>query len=58
MAWAEEEELREQEALAQEPTDTDTLSEDDKAWMEDQLEQAKAIYGEDFGEDIVEDFDG
>lgn len=58
MAWAEEEERREQESLTQGKPDTEILSEDDKTWMEEQLKQAKTIYGDDFGEDIVEDFDG
>ena len=27
------------------------------AWMEEQMEAAKAIYGDNFGEDISEDFE-
>ena len=31
-------------------------SHEDKAWMDDQIRSGKEIYGEDFGEDINEDF--
>lgn len=58
MAWAEEEERKELESQAQSDPDSSVLSDEDKAWMEDQLKQAKAVYGDDFGEDIVEDFNG
>jgi len=53
MAWAEEEERREMEELAKKQSP----SSDDQAWMQEQVAQAKSIYGDDFGEDIVEDFD-
>jgi len=31
-------------------------NEQDRAWMDEQLKQGKELYGEDFGEDIDEDF--
>lgn len=30
---------------------------DNIEWMEKQMEEAKAIYGDDFGQDISEDFE-
>jgi septin family protein len=52
-AWAAAEEEKElAEAAKQE------ISDDDKAWMEEQIRQAKAAYGEDFGENLEVDFSG
>ncbi len=69
--WAEEEERKELEALrkqneeiakkAEESSIDPTTDPDNVAWMEDvlkkELEAAKEQFGEDFGEDIVEDFE-
>lgn len=64
MDWAEQEEKRELEALkAQAATEESKPVEDptkdpaNVAWMEEQLMQAKAMYGESFGEDIEESFE-
>lgn len=67
MDWAEREEKRELEqllakkkqaeeevALAEDPMSDP----DNKAWVEKQLAEAKTVYGQDFGEDIEEEFDG
>lgn len=69
--WAEEEERKELEALrkqqeeiaqkAEETSIDPTTEPDNVTWMEEvlrkEMEAAKAEYGEDFGEDIVEDFE-
>ena len=61
--WAEEEERRELEAMKKDAASTDTSKLDptkdpaNLAWMEDQLQKAKQLYGEDFGEDIEESFE-
>lgn len=49
LAWAEAEEEKEKNSKA-------GLSESDKEWMEAEIAKAKDLYGEDFGEDISEDF--
>lgn len=64
--WAELEEKRELEAMKaqaagipQAPSQPSTDPAKDPAniaWMEEQMRKAKAIYGENFGEDIDEDF--
>lgn len=54
LAWAEEEEKKEAEAGSEEGQPN--LTEEDKAWMEQQMAAARAELGEDFGEDISEDF--
>jgi hypothetical protein len=66
--WAEQmemQELKEMEAKASsvagntvkdEPTDP-TKDPDNVTWMEDQLQQAKQLYGDSFGENISENFD-
>ena len=54
MAWAQEEERKEREAEEQA---AGNLS-NDEAWMQEQIQRAKSVYGDDFGEDIVEDFNG
>lgn len=46
LAWAEAEEAKENVSI----------SDADKEWMNKQLEEAKQLYGEDFGESISEDF--
>lgn len=62
--WAEQEEKKELEALKAEAekskkVDPDpTKDPDNMAWMEEQIQKAKQIYGEDFGDDIDEDFNG
>lgn len=65
--WAEQEEQRELEELrkAQEKAaEIANPAEDpaNKAWMQEvmdkEIQNAKEIYGDDFGEDINEDFDG
>lgn len=65
--WAEQMEMQELEAEkaekakesanAAEPVDP-TQSPNNVAWMEDQLKQAKEQYGDSFGENINENFDG
>lgn len=66
--WAEQQELQElkemeakasstDHAVKDEPTDP-VKDPDNVAWMEDQLQQAKQLYGDSFGEDISENFDG
>lgn len=55
LAWAEAEEKK--EALAASESDPEWKpTEQDKAWMEEQMRQGKELYGEEFGEDISEDF--
>lgn len=55
LAWAEAEEKK--EALAANGSDLEWQpTEQDKAWMEEQVRQGKALHGEEFGEDISEDF--
>jgi len=58
--WAEEEERKELEALKKEAGNKQeidpTKDPDNVAWMEKQLQQGKAIFGESFGEDIEESF--
>jgi hypothetical protein len=60
--WAEQMELQElkdmQDKIAPvEPIDP-TQSPENVAWMEEQLQQAKQLYGDSFGENINENFDG
>lgn len=62
--WAEIEEKKELEALkskaaAQEKKPDQDPTKDPKnvAWMEEQLQQGKKIFGESFGENIEEGFD-
>jgi hypothetical protein len=57
LAWAEAEEKREAEIAAKSQSAQWQPNEQDKAWMEEQLRQAKEVYGDDFGEDISEDFE-
>lgn len=56
LAWAEAEEKREAESSLKQGQVDWIPTEQDKAWMEEQLRQGKELYGEDFGEDISEDF--
>lgn len=62
--WAEkmereerEAELRNSAAKSSEPIQDPTKDPANVAWMEKQIEEAKAIYGETFGEDIEASFD-
>lgn len=55
LAWAAAEEKKEAE-IAKSQSAQWQPNEQDKVWMEEQLKQAKEMYGEDFGEDISEDF--
>jgi hypothetical protein len=59
LAWAEEEERKELEALAaKEKKPVDPLKDPNNLkWMEEQMKKAKEVYGNDFGEDIVEVFE-
>lgn len=56
--WAEQEEKRELEELARiergetAPDSDPTQDEDNVRWMQEQLEEQKKLFGEDFGEDI------
>lgn len=61
--WAEKMEREELEAemrksQAQPKSEDPTKDPANVAWMEKQIEEAKAVYGETFGEDIEESFDG
>lgn len=58
--WAEEMERKELEEEARKASQPIDPSKDPKniAWMEDQIKQAKEQYGESFGEDVDERFDG
>ena len=53
--WADEMEAAEQEAESA-PSDP-TQDPENIAWMQEQMEKAKALYGDDFGDDISENFD-
>jgi hypothetical protein len=60
--WAEAEEKKELEALKanakKESVSKDpTKDPENIAWMEEQVNQAKAVFGESFGEDIEENFE-
>lgn len=55
VSWADQmeaDELDEKEPAPDPSKDADNIE-----WMEKQMEEAKAIYGDDFGEDISEDFE-
>lgn len=63
--WAEkmereerEAEMRESGAKSSEPIPDPTKDPANVAWMEKQIEEAKVVYGETFGEDIQDNFDG
>lgn len=63
--WAErmereemEAEMRKSGAESSEPVQDPTKDPANVAWMEKQIEEAKAVYGETFGEDIEDSFDG
>jgi len=51
-AWADQMEAEENESAVNPVQDPENM-----AWMEEQMAQAKAVYGEHFGEDISEDFE-
>jgi len=61
--WAEQEEKRELEAMKAEAANSKSANQDptkdpeNVAWMDEQIQKAKEIYGESFGEDIELDFD-
>lgn len=54
-AWAREEEERELKELEQKGQSD--ISEQDQKWMQEQIDQAKEVYGQDFGEDLEVNFD-
>lgn len=60
--WAEQEEKKELESEMREGAQNPKMTQDptkdpaNVAWMEEQLQKAKAVFGESFGEDINEDF--
>ena len=63
--WAErmereemEAEMRKSGAESSKPAEDPTKDPANVAWMEKQIQEAKQIYGEDFGEDIEDDFNG
>lgn len=63
--WAErmereemEAEMRKSGAESSQPVQDPTKDPANVAWMEKQIEEAKAVYGETFGEDIEDSFDG
>ena len=55
MAWAEAEEKKEAESTQGKERGWSPTPED-RAWMEDQIANGKEAFGEEFGEDINEDF--
>ena len=60
--WAEQEEKRELEALKAKVAESEENKDPAKdpanvAWMEEQMKQAKTIFGDSFGEDIEENFE-
>lgn len=59
--WAEEEERKELEEMARvaagKPTNP-TQDPENVKWMKEQLEKAKQVHGETFGEDVDEKFEG
>jgi hypothetical protein len=59
MAWAEAEEAKELKELEEKGAAKASWqpSPADKAFMDEEMKKAKELYGEDFGEDISEDFD-
>lgn len=54
LAWAEAEEKKEAESAKN--GDRWSPTPEDEAWMQDQIKQGKEAFGDDFGEDINEDF--
>jgi len=56
LAWAEAEEKKELQQSGNQTLPQWQPNEQDRAWMDEQLKQGKELYGEDFGEDIDEDF--
>jgi hypothetical protein len=60
MDWAEMEEKRELDNMElranSDKTSDPTKDPSNIAWMEEKLKEAKAVYGEDFGEDIEDNF--
>lgn len=63
--WAEEEERRELEAMKtsaakshEQPAPDPTKDPQNVRWMEEQIQKAKETFGESFGEDIDENFEG
>lgn len=63
--WAEQEEQKELDALKSQaakseskPITDPTKDPENVAWMEEQVQKAKEVYGENFGEDIEVNFDG
>lgn len=56
LAWAEAEEKKEAQQSGDQTLPQWQPNEQDRAWMDEQLKQGKELYGEDFGEDIDEDF--
>lgn len=63
--WAEKMEREERDAemrnsatKSSEPIPDPTKDPANVAWMEKQVEEAKKVYGESFGEDIEDGFDG
>jgi hypothetical protein len=59
--WADQmeaDELQEQPMLSKQSEDIDPLQDPENiAWMEQQMRQAKELYGDNFGDDISEDFE-
>lgn len=57
--WAEAEEKKELEAMkaAAAAQQDPTKDPENVAWMEEQMKQAKKMFGEDFGDDVDESFE-
>lgn len=53
--WIEEEERKEQEMLAAKQNSQNQTLQEDEEWM---LQKLKEEYGEDFGDDINDNFEG
>ncbi len=56
LAWAEAEEKMEQQGTTDSNGATWMPSEEDKLWMDKEMSKAKEEFGDDFGEDINEEF--
>ncbi len=59
LAWAEAEEDKERQELETNGSTSSgvKITNEDAEWMKKQMEYAKSIYGDSFGEDITEDFE-
>lgn len=56
--WADEMEREEAEMEAAKEVQDPSSNPENVKWMEEEMNRQKELYGEDFGEDIVSDFEG